>query len=324
MRLNGRLSMLKTAICELFGIEHPIIQGGMAYVGTAELVSAVSNAGGLGIIGTANAEPDRVRQQIHLTREQTDKPFGVNIILISPFAEQAMEVALEEKVAVVTFGVGNPGIYISRFKEAGIKTMPVVSSVALAGRLERVGADAIVAEGMESGGEVGETTTMALVPQVVDSLKIPVVAAGGIADGRGLAAALALGAQGVQMGTRFICSEECIAHPKYKEEILKASDRTTALSAQKTGYPVRSLKNRLTRGFRDLEEAGASVEELAAFGQGKIRLGLIEGDVDEGSLLAGQIAGLIKEIKPVKVIIEEIVAEAETIIASLKNFHRKD
>ena len=315
--------MLKTAICGLFGIEHPIIQGGMAYVGTTELVSAVSDAGGLGIIGTGNAEPDWVRQQIRLTRGRTNKPFGVNVIMISPFIKQVMKVILEEKVAVVSFGGGNPGVYIPKLKKAGLKVMSVVSTVALARRLERAGADVIVAEGMESGGEVGETTTIALVPQVVDSVKIPVVAAGGIADGRGLVAALALGAQGVQMGTRFVCSNECTAHPKYKEEIVKATDRSTVVSAHKTGYPMRSLKNRLTQRFRELEESGASAEELMAFGQGKIRLGLIEGDVEEGSLLAGQIAGLIKDIKPVKVIIEEIVAEAERILAGLEKFHKK-
>ena len=316
--------MLKTAICELFGIKHPIIQGGMAHVATAELVSAVSNAGGLGIIGSGNAEPEWLRQQIRLTKQRTDKPFGVNIILISPFAEQLVGVVLEEKAAVVTFGAGNPGIYVPRLKEVGIKVVPVVASVALARRLERSGADAIVAEGMESGGEVGETTTMALVPQVVDSVQIPVVAAGGIGDGRGLAAALALGAHGVQVGTRFACSEECIAHPKYKEEILRASDRSTALSGQKTGYTMRCLKNKLARQFQELEESGASLEEIMTFGMGKVRAGLIDGDVEEGSLLAGQISGLIKEIKPVRVIIEEMVSEAETMIAKLGGLCRRD
>ena len=310
--------MLKTAICDLFGIKHPIIQGGMAHVGTAELVSAVSNAGGLGIIGAGNSEPEWVGEQIRLTRQRTNKPFGVNILMVSPFAEQVIDVVLREKVAVVTLGAGNPGIYIPRFKEAGIKVMPVVSSVALARRLERAGADAIIAEGMESGGEAGETTTMALVPLVVDSLQIPVVAAGGIGDGRGLAAALALGAQGVQMGTRFVCIDECIAHPRYKEKILKARDRSTVVTGQATGYAMRCLQNRLTRQFVALEKAGASKEELGLLGKGKVYQGLIEGDVDEGSLLSGQIAGLIKEIKPVKAIIEGIVAEAEAIIKTAR------
>lgn len=311
--------MLKTAICDLFGIKYPIIQGGMAHVATAELVSAVSNAGGLGIIGAGAAEADWVRKQILLTRQQTDKPFGVNILLISPFAKQVIEVVLEEKVAVVTTGAGNPGPYIPKFKEAGIKVMPVVASVALARRLERYGADAFVAEGMESGGEIGQITTMVLVPQVVDSVKVPVVAAGGIADGRGLVAALALGAQGVQMGTRFVTSEECIAHPAYKQAILDATDRSTAISGQSTGYPLRALENKLIHEFWEKEKSGLSIEELMEFGVGRVRLGLIEGDLENGTLLAGQIAGMIKEIKPVKVIIEEMVAEAEALIAQLKD-----
>ena len=311
--------MLKTAICDLFGIKYPIIQGGMAHVATAELVSAVSNAGGLGIIGAGAAEADWVREQIHLTREQTDKPFGVNILLISPFAKEVIEAVLEEKVAVVTTGAGNPGPYIPRFKEAGIKVMPVVASVALARRLERYGADAFVAEGMESGGEIGQITTMPLVPQVVDSVKVPVVAAGGIADGRGLVAALALGAQGVQMGTRFVTSEECVAHPAYKQAILDASDRSTVTSGQSTGYPMRALENKLIHEFWEKEKSGVSMEELMELGVGKVRLGLIDGDLDNGTLLAGQIAGMIKEVKPVKVIIEEMVAEAEALIARLKD-----
>jgi len=311
--------MLKTAICDLFGIEYPIIQGGMAYLGTAELASAVANAGGLGIIGAGNSEPDWVRQQIRLTRQLTDKPFGVNILLMSPFAEQVVDVVVEEKVAVVTTGAGNPGPYIPRFKQAGIKVMPVLASVALAKRLERYGADAVVAEGMESGGHIGEVTTVALVPQVTDGVQIPVVAAGGIADGRGLVAALALGAQGVQMGTRFVCSEECVAHPGYKERILQAHDRSTVASGQTTGHPLRCLQNRLTRQFEEMEKAGASKEELESFGVNRYYQGVIEGNLEDGSLIAGQIAGLIKEIKPVRVIIEEMMAEAEAIIAGLKN-----
>lgn len=316
--------MLKTAICDLFGIKHPIIQGGMAHLGTAELVSAVSNAGGLGIIGAGFYEPDWVRQQIHLTRQQTSQPFGLNIPLTSPFVEPVVEVVLEEKVAIVATGAGNPEIYIPRFKQAGIKVMTVVASIALAKRLEQAGADAIVAEGTESGGHIGETTTMVLVPQVVDSVQIPVVAAGGIGDGRGLAAALALGAQGAQMGTRFVCSQECIAHPRYKQKILEAHDRSTVVTRQTMGRPLRTLPNSLTDQVLELEKAGISKEDLELFDQGRMYLGLIEGDIEDGSLLAGQIAGLIKEIKPVRVIIEEIVAEAETIITSLKNFYKKD
>ena len=313
--------MLKTAICDLFGIKYPIIQGGMVHVATVELVSAVSNAGGLGIIGAGNAEPDWVREQIRLTRQRTSKPFGVNILLVSPFAKEVIEVVLQERVSVVTTGAGNPGVYISRFKQAGVKVMPVVASVALAIRLERTGVDAIVAEGMESGGEVGETTTMVLVPQVVDSVRIPVVAAGGMGDGRGLAAALALGAQGVQMGTRFVCSKECIAHTAYKEKILKARDRSTVVTGQTTGYSLRCLQNRLTRQFVELEKAGTSKEELDLFGRGRAYQGLIEGKLEDGSLLSGQIAGLIKEIKPVKTIVEETVAEAEDLLAQLNDLH---
>ena len=245
-------------------------------------------------------------------------------MLMSPFVSGVIEVVLEENVAVVTTGAGDSEVYIPRFKQAGIKVMPVVASVALAIRLERAGADAIVAEGMESGGEIGETTAIVLVPQVVDSVRVPVVAAGGIGDGRGLATALALGAQGVQMGTRFVCSDECIAHPRYKEKILKAHDRSTVVTGQSMGSAVRCLQNKLTHQFLALEKAGASKEELDLFGRGRMYLGLIEGDIDEGSLLSGQIAGLIKEIKPVRAIIEEMVAEAEAIIASLNNFYRED
>ena len=312
--------MLKTAICDLFGIEHPIIQGGMAHLGTVELVSAVSNAGGLGIIGTGFYQSDWVRQQIHLTRQATSKPFGINIQLASPFAKPVIEVVLEEKVAIVATGAGNPEPYIPRFKQAGMKVMPVVASVALAQRLEKAGVDAIVAEGMESGGHIGETTTMALVPQVVDSVRIPVVAAGGIGDGRGLAAALALGAQGVQIGTRFACSDECVAHPSYKKKILEADDRSTVVTGQTTGLPLRGLRNELTQQYLELEKAGASKEELDMFGSGRMHLGLIDGDIEDGSLLSGQIAGLIKEIRPVRVIIEEMISEAETIINRLKDF----
>lgn len=308
---------MRTAICDLFGIEHPVIQGGMAWLGTAELVSAVSNGGGLGIIGAGNAPPSWVREQIRATREQTTKPFGVNIMLLSPYVEEVIEVVLEEGVPIVTTGGGNPGIYISRLKQSGAKVMPLVSSVALAKRLERSGADALVAEGMESGGHIGEITTMALVPQVVDSVSVPVVAAGGIGDGRGLAAALSLGAQGVQLGTRFVCSEECVAHANFKRKLIEARDRATVVAGYSTGHPVRCLENRMTRQFLAMEKAGASVEELERFGEGKLQLAALEGDMENGSLMAGQICGLIKEIKPAAAIIEEIVAEAELIIAKL-------
>ncbi|MDP2953957.1 MAG: nitronate monooxygenase, partial [Chloroflexota bacterium] len=272
----------------------------MAWLGTAELASAVSNAGGLGIIGAGNAPASWVREQIYCTRQKTAAPFGVNIMLLSPYAEEVIEAVLEERVPVVTTGAGNPGVLIPRFKKAGIKVIPVVSSVALARRLERSGADALIAEGMESGGHIGETATMPLVPQVVEAVKIPVIAAGGIADGRGLAAALALGAQGIQMGTRFVCSEECIAHPNFKRKILEAKDRSTMVTGQSLGHPVRALENRMARQFETLEKGGASPEELMAFGADKLRQGVIEGDVENGTLMAGQIAGLIKDIKPAK------------------------
>ncbi len=305
------------SICELLNIKYPIIQGGMAWLGTTELVSAVSNAGGLGIIGSGDAPTDLIREQIRLTKQSTDKPFGVNILMTSPFMKTNLDMIIEEKVTVVTFGAGNPGTSIARLKEAGIKIMPVVSSVALARRLERLGIDAIIAEGMESGGHVGETTTMALVPQVVDAVKVPVIAAGGIADGRGLVAALALGACGIQIGTRFICSTECIAHQNFKEQIVKAQDRATVVTGQSTGHPIRGLENKLTRQYVELEKNGATVPELEAFARGRLSLGVIQGNIEEGSLMAGQIAGLIRDIKPVKTIIEDIMSEADHLIDKL-------
>lgn len=311
--------MLRTVICELFGIRYPIIQGGMAHIATSELAAAVSNAGGLGLIGSGNAPPEWVRGEIHKMRELTDKPFGVNVLLISPYVKEVIQVVLEEKVKAVTTGAGNPGVYIPAFKERGIKVVPVVASVALARRLERVGVDALIAEGMESGGEVAETTTMAIVPQVVDAVKIPVIAAGGIADGRGLAAALALGAQGVQMGTRFVCSTECIAHPAYKQKIIEARDRATVVTGRSVGYPLRCIENKFTRHLEELEKSGVSKEEFDALGRGRVRMGLVEGNLEDGSLIAGQICGLIKEIKPVKSIIEDMVAQAEAIISNLNS-----
>jgi len=305
------------ALCKLLGIKYPIIQGGMAWLGTTELVSAVSNAGALGVIGSGDAPTDWLKDQVRSTKGRTDKPFAVNILLMSPFLKENLKVILDERVSIVTFGGGNPSVHIPALKEAGVKVMPVVSSVALARRLERLGADAIIAEGMESGGHVGDTATMALVPQVVNSVKVPVIAAGGIADGRGLVAALALGAQGVQMGTRFICSRECIAHPRFKEQIIQARDRATVVTGESTGHPVRCLANKLTRQFMAREKAGASSTELEELGRGRLPSGVIEGNVEEGSLMAGQIAGLIKEIRPVKAIIEDTVAEAERTITAL-------
>ncbi len=310
--------MLRTPLCDLCGIKYPIIQGGMAWLGTAELSSAVSNAGGLGIIGAGNHPPDWVREQIHATRQLTDKPFGVNVVLLSPHADGVIKVLLEEKVKVVAFGAGNPGVHIPAFKRYGAIVIPVVSNVTLAKRLERSGADAIAAEGMESGGHIGETSTMVLVPQIASAVKVPVVAAGGIFDGRGFVAALALGAKGIQMGTRFIASNECIAHPNVKQRIVEVKDHPcTMVNGASLGHPVRAIENKMTREFAAMERAGASKEELEKFGTGKTFLGLIKGDIENGSLLAGQDASAIRDIKPVKQIIEDIMAEAEAVIQKL-------
>lgn len=306
--------MIQTRVCDLLGIEYPILQGGMAWVATAELAAAVSNAGGLGIIGAGNAPAEVVEKEIIKALELTTKPFGVNVMLLSPFVDQVMEVILKHRVRVVTTGAGNPGKYIGSLKEAGAKVIPVVPSTALAKRMQSVGADALIAEGTEAGGHIGELTTMCLVPQVVDAVEIPVIAAGGIADGRGLAAALALGAEGVQMGTRFVCSVECTAHANYKEALLKAGDRDAILTGRTTGHPVRCLKNKLTREFDRLERAGAAEEELEKLGAGRLREAVVEGNTHEGSVMSGQIAGLINDIKPVKEIIEGITKEARDII----------
>jgi enoyl-[acyl-carrier protein] reductase II len=310
----GVVGMIHTRICEILGIEYPILQGGMAWVATAELAAAVSNAGGLGIIGAGNAPADVVEREIIKASELTTKPFGVNVMLLSPFVDQVMEVIIKHRVKVVTTGAGNPGKYIGGLKEAGAKIIPVVPSVALAKRMQSVGADALIAEGTEAGGHIGELTTMCLVPQVVDAVEIPVIAAGGIADGRGLAAALALGAEGVQMGTRFVCSVECTAHANYKEALLKAGDRDAVVSGRTTGHPVRCLKNKLTREFDRLERAGTPAEELEKLGAGKLREAVVEGNTKDGSVMSGQIAGLINDIKPVKEIIEGITKEARDII----------
>lgn len=307
--------MLRTALCDLLGISYPIIQGGMAWVATGELAAAVSAAGGLGVIGAGNAPPETVRQEIRKVRERTDRPFGVNIYYMSPYVEELIDLVCAEKVPVVTTGAGNPGKHLPKLKAAGVKVIPVVASVALAKRLERLGVDALVAEGMECGGHIGEIATMPLVPQIVDAVHIPVIAAGGIADGRGLAAALALGAAGVQMGTRFICTEECTVHPNYKEAVLKAGDRDAVVTGM-PGHYVRVLKNKLTRQFEELAARGASWEEMDRLGAGKLRAA-VEGDVEYGSLMAGQSAALVREIKPAAAIIEEVMAEAEAIISRL-------
>ena len=304
-------------ICKLLNIKYPIFQGGMAWIGTAELASAVSNAGGLGIIGAGHMPPDILRAEIHKAKKWTDKPFGVNIMLMSPFVKEVMQVVVEEKLAVVTTGAGNPGEYIPALKEVGTKVIPVVASVALAKRLERIGVDAVIAEGTESGGHIGDITTMALVPQVVDAVNIPVIAAGGIGDSRGIAAAFALGANGVQMGSRFVVSEECIAHENYKNLVLKAKDRSTVVTGRSTGHPVRVISNKMTREYAELEANNATVEELEKFGAGRLNMATHKGDVENGSVMIGQICGMFQEIKPVKTIIEDLVGGLEGSIAAI-------
>lgn len=312
--------MLKTNICNLLQIEYPILQGGMAWVATAELAAAVSNAGGLGLLGAANMSHDLLQAEIRKTKTLTNKPFGVNIMLMSPFVQDVMRVVIEEKVPVVTTGAGNPGEYIPALKEIGTKVIPVVASVALAQRLERIGVDAVIAEGMESGGHIGEVTTMALVPQVADALNIPVIAAGGIADARGVVAALALGAQGVQIGTRFVVSTECIAHPEYKHAIIKARDRSTVVTGATTGHPVRCLANKLTRDFLEMEKRGASLEEFGNLGAGKLKAAARDGDVENGSIMIGQIAGMVEDVKPVAEIIQDIVKGIPSIVNEISQY----
>ncbi len=294
-------------ICELFGIEYPILQGGMAWVATAELAAAVSQAGGLGIIGAGNAPPEVVEEEVDKARRLTDRPFGVNIYFMSPYIDQVIDLLVSKRVPVVTTGAGNPGKYIDRFKEVGTRVVPVVASVALAKRLERVGVDALIAEGMECGGHIGEITTMALVPQIVDAVRVPVIAAGGIYDGRGMAAAFALGAQGVQMGTRFICAKECTVHPRYKQAIIKARDRSTTVTGASTGHPVRVLKNKLSRTFQEMEQRGADREELERLGANSLKIAAVDGDVEMGSLMAGQVAAMVTREQTAAEIIDEVM-----------------
>ncbi|MCK4259031.1 MAG: enoyl-[acyl-carrier-protein] reductase FabK [Halanaerobiales bacterium] len=316
--------MICSRICDILGIKYPIIQGGMAWVATGELAGAVSNAGGLGIIGAGNAPANVVREEIRKVKRMTTKPFGVNIMLLSPFVEEVMEVIIDERVPVITTGAGNPGKYISRLKAVGCKIVPVVPSVSLARRMERLDVDALIAEGTEAGGHIGELSTMVLVPQIVDAVDIPVIAAGGIADGRGLVATLALGGEGVQIGTRFICADECIAHSNYKEALINARDRDAVVTGRSTGHPVRNLRNKLSRKMDELEKQGASIQEFEELGRGALRKAVVEGNVEEGSVMAGQTAGMIKEIQPVKEIIEEIIFEAKMIISDLGNIETGD
>lgn len=305
---------MKTEITELLGIEEPIIQGGMAWVAEYHLAAAVSEAGGFGIIGAASAPPEVVREQIHKVRELTDKPFGVNVMLMSPSAPEVAKVVAEEKVKAVTTGAGNPAAYMEMWKEAGIRVIPVVASVAMARMMEKAGADAVVAEGTESGGHIGSATTMTLVPQVADAVKIPVIAAGGIGDGRGFAAALMLGAKAVQMGTRFIVAKESTVHANYKERVIKAKDIDSEVTGRSTGHPIRVLRNKMTREYLRMEAEGVGLEELEMLTLGSLRKAVMEGDVVNGSLMAGQIAGMVKKEQTCREIIEEIMAEAEKLL----------
>lgn len=308
---------MHTQLCDLLNIQYPIIQGGMAWVSTGELAAAVSEAGGLGIIAAGNAPAEYVQREIDKLKKITDKPYGVNAMLLSPYIDEVMEVILAQKVPVITTGAGNPSKYIPALKENNTKVIPVVASVALAQRLEKAGVDAIIAEGMEGGGHIGEITTMALVPQIVDAVKIPVIAAGGIADARGFIAAMALGAVGVQMGTRFMCAKECIIHENIKQSILKAKDRDTIITGRVTGHPVRILKNKLAKQFEQLERDGSPKEKFEQLGVGKLKAAMVDGDKDYGSIMAGQVAGMIKKEENVAEIINEIITEAQQVIKDI-------
>lgn len=305
---------MKFAITDLLGIEYPIIQGGMAWVAEHNLAAAVSNAGGLGLIGAASAPAEIVREEIKKCKELTDKPFGVNIMLLNPNADEVAKVVVEEGVKVVTTGAGSPARYMDMWKEAGVKVIPVVASVGMAKLMERAGADAVVAEGMESGGHIGSTTTLALVPQVVDAVNIPVIAAGGIADGRGMAAAYMLGAQGVQIGTRFVVATESIVHENYKNQLIRAKDIDSTVTGMSTGHPIRSIRNKMTKEYLKLEKEGADFMELEKLTLGSLRRAVIDGDVVNGTVMAGQIAGMIKEEMPCKDIIQEIMRDATALL----------
>jgi len=307
---------LHTRLTTLLGIEHPIIQGGMAWTATAELAAAVSNAGGLGIIGAGHMPTESLREQIRRAKELTTRPFGVNLMLLTPHIDEIVELVLEEHVPVVTTGAGNPGKYMAALKGAGIKVIPIVPSVALAKRMESIGADALIGEGMEAGGHIGDLTTMVLTPQLVDAVSIPVIAAGGIADGRGVAAAFALGAEGVQVGTRFMCAEECTIHPDVKAQVIKAKDRDTVVTGRSTGHPVRVIKNKLARQIIELDRENRA-EEIEALGAGKLALAMRQGDVEMGSLMAGQAAALVCRIEPAADIVTEMMRDAETIMRAL-------
>lgn len=305
---------MNTRVTELLGIQVPIFQGGMAWVAEHSLAAAVSEAGGLGIIAAASAPPEVVRSEIRKARELTDKPLGVNLMLMNPNADEVARVVLEEKIPVVTTGAGNPARFMADFKAAGVKVIPVVASVAMARMMERCGADAVIAEGTESGGHIGSTTTMCLVPQVADAVKIPVIAAGGIADGRGMAASFMLGAEGVQMGTRFLVATESIVHENYKEKVLRAKDIDSEVTGRSTGHPIRQLRNQMSREYLRLEKEGAGLEELEQLTLGSLRRAVIEGDTAGGTMMAGQIAGLVRKEQTCREMIEEIMKEAQGLL----------
>lgn len=309
------MTTTKTRITDLLGIRYPIFQGGMAWIAEAQLAAAVSNAGGLGIIAGGSAPIDYLRDQIRKCKSLTDKPFGVNIMLMSPNAEELAQLVIDEGVPVVTTGAGNPGKFMAAWKEAGVKVIPVVPSVALAKRMERSGADAVIAEGTESGGHIGENTTMCLVPQVVDAVEIPVLAAGGIADGRGIAASFMLGAEGVQVGTRFLASEECVIHPTYKELVVKAKDTDSVVTGRYTGHPCRNVKTKFSKKLASGESNGSiTPDEFEELTLGSLRKAVQDGNLDEGSFLCGAIAGMITDVKPCKDIVEEMFAQAEELL----------
>lgn len=301
---------IRTALCDLLNIDYPLLQGAMAWVAGGRLAAAVSKAGAMGVIGAGSADSLWLRKQIDLVREETSKPFAVNLMLASPNVDEIVDLIIAEKVPVVTTGGGNPGRYMDRLKNADIKVIPVVSSVALAKRLGRLGADVLIAEGMESGGHIGEMSTMSLVPMVVDAVDLPVIAAGGIADGRGFIAAMALGAQGIQVGTRFICSPECDVHPLYQEKVIKARDRQTVICGSSTGHPIRAIHNPFTRQYLEAEKSGSSKEELLKLGQGRYPAAAVHGQLEEGTILAGQICGLVNKIQPAAEIVKDLVDDA--------------
>ena len=305
---------MKTKVTELLQIEYPIIQGGMAWVAEHHLAAAVSEAGGFGLIGAASAPPEIVREEIRKAKELTDKPFGVNIMLLIPNADEVAKIVVEEGIQAVTTGAGNPEKYMPMWKEAGVKVIPVVASVAMAKRMERYGADAVVAEGMEAGGHIGNQTTMALIPQIVDAVNIPVIAAGGIGDGRGVAASFMLGAEGVQMGTRFVVADESIVHDNYKDRIVKAKDIDSVVTGQSTGHPVRCLRNQMTKEYIKKEQEGVPFEELERMTLGSLRKAVMDGDILNGTVMAGQIAGLVSKRQSCKEILQEIMTEAEKLL----------